>query len=66
LMKWLEEQAQDKEAMKGTVQAFDSHMTWEVYGDVGHSGNDYPKTWEEPAYINNRFHQPQINNRWNN
>jgi hypothetical protein len=52
--------------MKGAVKALDSHMTCEVCGDVGHSGNDYPKTHEEVAYINNRFHQPQGNNRWNN
>ena len=55
LMKRLEEQAQDKEAMKGTVQALDSHMTYEVCGNVGHSGNDYPKTHEEAAFINNGF-----------
>jgi hypothetical protein len=29
-MKRLEERAQDKEAMKGTAQAFDSHMMCEV------------------------------------
>ena len=66
LMKRLEERAQDKEVMKGTVQALDSHMTCEVYGDVGHSGNDCPETHEEAAYINNGFCQPQGNNGWNN
>ena len=40
-------------------------MTFEVYGNVGHSGNDCPKTREEAAFINNGFHQPS-NNRWNN
>jgi hypothetical protein len=65
-MKRLEEQAQDKEAMKGTLQALDSHMTCEVCGNVGHLGNDCPETHEEAAYINNRFRQPQGNNRWNN
>ena len=65
LMKRLEEQAQDKEAMKGTVQALDSHMTCEVCGNVVHSGNDCPETHEEAAFINNRFRQ-QGNNGWNN
>jgi len=32
LMKRLDERAQDKEAMMGTVQAMDSHMTCEVCG----------------------------------
>ena len=66
LMKRLDERAQDKEAMKGTVQSLDSHMTCEVYGDVGHSGNGCPKTRKEVVYINNGFHQPQGNNGWNN
>ena len=35
LMKRLEERAQDKDAMMGTVQAMDSHMTCEVYGNIG-------------------------------
>ena len=66
LMKRLKERAQDKEAMKGTVKALDSHMTCEVYGNIGHSGNDCPKTHEEAAFINNWFRQPQSNNGWNN
>ena len=44
LMKRLEEWAQDKDAMMGTVQAMDSHMTCEVCGNIGHSGNDCPET----------------------
>ena len=43
----------------------DSHMTCEVYGNIGHSGNDCPKTHKEVAFINNGFHQPG-NNGWNN
>ena len=66
LMKRLDERAQDKEAMKGTVQGLDSHMTCEVCGNVGHSGNDCLKTREEAAFINNGFRQPSGNNRWNN
>jgi hypothetical protein len=40
-------------------------MTCEVYGNVGHSGNDCPKTREDVAFINNGFRQP-CNNGWNN
>ena len=62
----LDERAQDKEAMMGTVQAMDSHMTCEVCGNVGYSGNDCPETREEAAFINNGFRQPQGNNGWKN
>ena len=65
LMKRLEERAQDKDAMMGTVQAMDSHMTCEVYGNVDHSWNDCPKTLKKAAFINNGFCQPG-NNGWNN
>ena len=33
-----------KRATYGTVQALNSHMTCEVYGNIGQSGNDCPKT----------------------
>ena len=66
LMKRLEEQAQDKETMKGTIQALDSHMTCEVCGNVGHSGNDCLETYEKAAFIKNGFCQPLGNNGWNN
>jgi hypothetical protein len=62
LMKKLEERAQEKDAMMGTIQAIDSHMTCEVCGNVRHYGNDCPETREEAAFINNRFRQPQDNN----
>ena len=55
LLKRLDERAIDKEAMKGTVKAMDSHMTCEVYGEVRHLGNDCPKIREEASYINNGF-----------
>jgi hypothetical protein len=64
LLKRLDERAADKEAMKGTVKAMDSQMTCEVYGEVGHSGNDYPKTHGEASYIDNGFRQGN-NNGWN-
>jgi hypothetical protein len=65
LLKRLDERAHEKEAMKATIQAMDSHMTCEVCGEVRHSGNDCPKTHEDASYINNGFRQ-QNNNRWNN
>jgi hypothetical protein len=43
----------------------DSHMTCEVCGEVGHSGNDYPETRDEASCINNGFRQKN-NNGWNN
>ena len=46
LLKRLEECAAEKEAMKSTVQAMDSHMTCEVCGEVRYSGNDCPETHE--------------------
>jgi hypothetical protein len=62
LLKRLGEWAQEKEAMMGTVQTMDSHMTcW----NVCHSRNDCRKTREEVAFINNWFRQLG-NNGWNN
>jgi hypothetical protein len=57
LMKRLDDRAAEKEAMKSTVHAMDSHMTREVCSEVGHSGNDCPETREDASYINNRFLQ---------
>ena len=65
LMKRLEECAQEKDAMVGTVQAMDSHMTCEVCGNVSHSGNNCPKTRKKAAFINNGFRQPGNNGRNN-
>ena len=65
LMKRLDERAHQKEPMKGTVQAIDSHTTYEVCGEVGHSGNDCLEIHEEASYINNGFRQGN-NNGWNN
>ena len=44
LLSRLNERAHEKEAMKATVHAMDSQMTCEVYGEVGHSGNNCPET----------------------
>ncbi|XP_066361175.1 uncharacterized protein [Miscanthus floridulus] len=49
----------------GTILAMDSHMMCEVYGNIGHSGNDCLETRKEAAFINNGFRQPG-NNGWNN
>ena len=65
LLKRLNKRAHEKEAMKATVQAIDSQMTCEVYGEVRHPGNDCPETHEEASYINNGFRQGN-NNGWNN
>ena len=64
LLKRLDERAHIKEVMKGTVQAIDSQMTCEVCENVGHSGNDCPKTREDTTFINNGFQQN--NNGWTN
>ena len=55
LLKRLDERAADKEAMKSIVKAMDSQMTYEVCGEVKNLGNDCPETYEDAAYINNRF-----------
>jgi hypothetical protein len=65
LMKRLEERAQEKDAMMGTVQCMNLHLTCEVCGNVGNLGNDCSKTREEAAFINNGSCQPS-NNGWNN
>ena len=65
LLKRLDKRAHEKEAMMTTIQATDSQMTYEVYGEVGHSGNNCPETHEEASYINNGFRQGN-NNGWNN
>jgi hypothetical protein len=42
LAKWVEHY--EKMSAQETLKAMDSHMTCEVYGDVGHSGNFCPET----------------------
>ena len=55
LLSRLNERGHEKEAMKATVQAIESQMTCEVYGEVEHSDNNCPETREEASYINNGF-----------
>ena len=35
-----------------TLKAKDSHITCEVYGDVGHLGNACPETQEDLNFVN--------------
>ena len=55
LLSRLNERANEKEAIKATVQDMDSQMTCEVCGEVKHLGNNYLETHEDAAYINNGF-----------
>ena len=60
LLKKFEDYSQDKAQMQ-TLQALETRMTCEVCGNVGHSGDNCPKTQEEAMYLignNNRF-RPQ-------
>jgi len=42
----------EKVSVQETLKAMESHMTCEVYGDVGHSGNSCPKTQEDLNFVN--------------
>jgi hypothetical protein len=49
-----------------TLKAMDSHMTCEVCGDVGHSGNACPEIKEDLNFINNENgFRPQQHQGWN-
>ena len=66
LIKRLDKHDATKETTYDTVQALDPHMTCEVCGNAGHSGNDCPKTHEDVLNMNNNngFH-PQGGQGWN-
>ena len=51
-MNRLDEHAHEKDVMKGTIQALDSHLTCEVCGKVSHLENDGLETREEAAFNN--------------
>jgi hypothetical protein len=55
-------------ANTSTLDVLDSQMMCEVYGNVGHSGNDCSETREDATYINNGFRQQGggHNNGWSN
>ena len=55
LTKRLDERADEKEAIYGTVKAMDLHMTCEVCGKSGHSGNNCPETCEDALNDNHEF-----------
>nr|AAX92872.1 Transposable element protein, putative [Oryza sativa Japonica Group] len=57
----------DKKRPQVTVKALDSHVTYEVCSNMGHSGNDCPETREEAMYMgnNNNGHHPQGGQGWN-
>uniref|UniRef100_A0A0A9C8Z7 CCHC-type domain-containing protein n=1 Tax=Arundo donax TaxID=35708 RepID=A0A0A9C8Z7_ARUDO len=67
LMKRLDNQSKEKMDMNEAVQAMDAHMTCEVCGNTGHSGNDCPETQEHVNFINNNngFQPLQQNQGWN-
>jgi hypothetical protein len=48
-----------------TAKIMDAHMTCEVCGNVGHSGNDYLETREEASFINNANTNGFCNNNFN-
>ena len=67
LMKKLDDKAEDK---KEVMHVYDSHMTCEECGNIGHSGNHCPKMLEDMNYINNNnnnyyYDRPQQNQGWN-
>jgi len=66
LMRKLDDKARDK---KEVMHIYDSHMTCEECGDIGHSGNHYPEVHENMNYINNNndyyYKCPQQNQGWN-
>ena len=57
LLKNFEGYSQDKAQLQ-TLQALETRMMCEVYGNVGHSGDNCPKTQEEALFLNgsNGFH----------
>ena len=58
LLKKFEDYSQDKDQIQ-TLQALETRMMCEIYGNVGHSGDNCPETQEEALYLdgnNNGFH----------
>jgi hypothetical protein len=49
-----------------TTKIMDAHMTCEVCGNIGHSGNDCLETREEANFINNGNNNGFRNNNYNN
>jgi hypothetical protein len=66
-MKRMDDLTNEKATMAATTQAMDSHMTCEVCGNTGHSGNHYPETQEGLMYTNSNYNSihPQGGQMWN-
>jgi len=65
LLKKFEDYSQDKAQMQ-TLQALETRMTCEVYGNVEHSGNNCLETQEEVLFLNgNNGFRPQRGQGWN-
>ena len=62
LMKKLKDRANEK---KEVMHIHDSRMTCEECGNIGHLGNNCPKTHEDVNFINNNNYRPQQNQGWN-
>ena len=58
LMKKLEDRANEK---KEVMHIHDSYMKCEECGNIGHSGNNCPKTHEDANFVNNNYFRPQQN-----
>ena len=43
----------EKMSAQETIQAMDTHMTCEVCGETGHSGNFCPETHQDLNFVNN-------------
>ena len=56
LMKRHEERANEKQEV---MHIHDSRMTCEECGNIGHLGNNCPKTHEDVNFINNNNYRPQ-------
>src|SRR6185503_877519 len=66
LLKKFENYSQDKAQMQ-TLQALETRMTCELYGNIGHSGDNCLETQEEALYLNgnNNGFRPQGGQGWN-
>ena len=65
LLKKFEDCSQDKSQLQ-TLQALETRMTCEVYGNVGHSGDNCLETQEEALFLNGNNNQfrPQCGQGW--
>ena len=64
LLKKFEDYSQDKAQLQ-TVQALETRMTCEFYGNVRHSGDNCPETQEEALFLNGNGFRPLGGQGWN-